>query len=165
MIVDDAKSTLACLKEIVNEERRIKSKTNLIFGDIIEMDLDENDGLLLNDNYTTRRKFIVIIGKTSNGDLYGAFLINSHIDFSKRNGEMMKYQYPMLKENYPEVLNYDSWLDCTDLFDLKRRKIIARKAKRISHLKPFDKDKIKSIVINSELIPDQIKKKLGIITK
>ena len=162
MIVDDARKMLAHLKVKMNDERRIKSKTNLRFGDIIEMDLDENDGLMLNDGYATRRKFVVIIGKTSNGDLYGAFLVNSEISFSKFNTEMLKYQYPMLKKKYPEMLDYDSWLDCSDLFDLKRRKIIARKAKHISHLSPDDEENIRTIVVNSEVMTEQMKKKLGI---
>ncbi len=164
MIVDDAKGALSRLMDDMNEERRIKSKDDLNVGDIIEMDLDENDGLTLKEGYAMRRKFVVVIGKTSNGDLYGAFLINSKIDFSKRNAEMMSYQYPMLQKKYPEMLDYDSWLDCSELFDLKRRKIIARKAKVVSHLKSDDEQNIRDIVAHSELLTDQVKRKFGLLS-
>ena len=163
MIIDDAKGALAHLKAELDEGRRIKGKNDLAVGDIIEMDMDANDGLTLNEGYDTRRKFIVIIGKNSNGDLFGTFLINSEIDFRKRNAEMMKHQYPMLKANYPEFLEYDSWLDCTDLFDLKRRKIVARKAKHVSHLTTDDERQILNLVIHSDLITERLKKIYGLI--
>lgn len=163
-MADDTKGTLATLKGQMDDERRIKTKNDLKVGDIIEMEMDAKDGLTLNDGYDTRRKFVVIVGKTSNGDIFGAYLINSRIDFRKRNEEMMKYQYPMLQKNYPEMLEYDSWLDCTDLFDLKKRKIVARKAKHISHLTGEDEINIKEIMLNSELITEKTKKKLGIIS-
>lgn len=163
-MADDTKGTLASLKVQMDKKRRIKTKNDLKIGDIIEMEMDAKDGLTLNDEYDTRRKFVVIVGKTSNGDLFGAYLINSRIDFRKRNEEMMKYQYPMLQKNYPELLEYDSWLDCTDMFDLRRRKIVARKAKHISHLTCEDEINIKEIVFNSELITEKMKKKLGIIS-
>lgn len=163
MIIDDAKGTLKALKEATVAKATVKSNDDLKPGDIIEMLMDANDGLILNEGYDTRRKFVVIIGCNSKGDLYGAFLINSDIDFSKQNPEMMKYQYRMLKANYPELLDYDSWLDCTDLFDLKRRKIIARKAVVKSHLTPDDHTRVLDIVRNSELIEEHDKHIFGII--
>lgn len=157
MIIDDAKGTLKSLRETANQQARIKAREDLSPGDIIEMDMDANDGLVLKDGYATRRKFVVIVGRNSKGDLYGAFLINSEIDFSKQNPEMMQYQYRMLQKNYPGILEYDSWLDCTDLFDLKRRKIVARKAMLRCRLTPDDHRNVIQIVRDSELIEEHDK--------
>lgn len=163
MIIDDAKGVLKELRAAISEDTRVKSKEDLKPGDIIEMEMDANDGLILNDGYDTRRKFVVIIGRNTKGDLYGAFLINSEIDFSKQNPEMMPYQYPMLQKDYPEILDYDSWLDCTDLFDLKRRKIIARKAMVRCRLTDNDHEKVLQLVRNSELIEEHDKKIFGLL--
>lgn len=54
-------------------------------GDIIYVSLNEEDGLILKDEYDSRRKYIVVIGFTPEGVAIGALLINSKIDSSKRN--------------------------------------------------------------------------------
>lgn len=58
-------------------------------GDIIYVPLDKDDGLVLNKGYETRKKYIVIIGFTSEGIAIGTLLINSKIDPSKRSPEML----------------------------------------------------------------------------
>ena len=48
MLIDDAKGALAALKAGMQEDRRIKSGTDLNVGDIVYQDMDRNDGLVLN---------------------------------------------------------------------------------------------------------------------
>ena len=90
---DDVQENLSKLREKIENEDRIKSPVRLSKGDIVEMELDENDGITLDGQYETRRKYIVIIGVTSKGDIYGAYLINSKINFIKNNDIMKNYQY------------------------------------------------------------------------
>ena len=45
MLIDDAKGALAALKAGMQEDRRIKSGTDLNVGDIVYQDMDRNDGL------------------------------------------------------------------------------------------------------------------------
>ena len=85
---DDVQENLSKLREKIENEDRIKSPVRLSKGDIVEMELDENDGITLDGQYETRRKYIVIIGVTSKGDIYGAYLINSKINFIKNNDIM-----------------------------------------------------------------------------
>ncbi|ELX67806.1 hypothetical protein HMPREF0662_00880 [Prevotella nigrescens F0103] len=161
-MVDDPNGVLLKLKDKLKEKNYIKSSKDLQIGDIFEMDMDANDGLTLTNDYSTRLKYVVVIGITSKGDAYGTFLINSEIDFSKQNELMMRYQYPLLKKNYPELLKYDSFLDCTDLFDLKRKKIVARKASKSGALTKEDCDNIRKLVCDSELLSDHDKQKFGL---
>lgn len=68
MLIDDAKGALAALKAEMQEDRRIKSGTDLNVGDIVYQDMDRNDGLVLNKGYDDRLKIFVIVGKNSKGD-------------------------------------------------------------------------------------------------
>ena len=161
-MIDDPKDILSELKDKVKEEKYIKNNKDLQVGDVFEMNMDANDGLTLTDGYSTRLKFVVVVGITSKGDTYGSYLINSKIDFSKQNELMMKYQYPLLQKKYPELLEYDSFLDCTDLFCLKRKKIVARKASKRGMLTKEDYASIRVLVCDSELLSDHEKKLFGL---
>lgn len=125
---DDVQENLSKLREKIENEDRIKSPVRLSKGDIVEMELDENDGITLDGQYETRRKYIVIIGVTSKGDIYGAYLINSKINFIKNNDIMKNYQYILLKDDYPELLKYDSYLDCSELFRINKKKDNCKKS-------------------------------------
>lgn len=125
---DDVQENLSKLREKIENEDRIKSPVRLSKGDIVEMELDENDGITLDGQYETRRKYIVIIGVTSKGDIYGAYLINSEINFIKNNDIMKNYQYILLKDDYPELLKYDSYLDCSELFPINKKKDNCKKS-------------------------------------
>lgn len=57
MLIDDVKGALAALKAEMQEDRRIKSGTDLNVGDIVYQDMDRNDGLVLNKGYDDRLKF------------------------------------------------------------------------------------------------------------
>ena len=165
MIIDDAKNSLALLRSEISEETRVKSKDDLHVGDILSLEMDEKDGLKLRGKYKTRNKFIVVIGINSKGDAIGALLINSEIDYTKDTPELKPYQYPMNQEKYPEILDYDSWLDCTDLFLLKSRKIIAKKAELKCKVQVDDFHKVIGLVRDYEGIDKHIKVKYGIIQK
>uniref|UniRef100_A0AB33JP17 Type II toxin-antitoxin system PemK/MazF family toxin n=1 Tax=Prevotella sp. GTC17262 TaxID=3236797 RepID=A0AB33JP17_9BACT len=161
-MIDDAKGILSELKDKMKEESCIKRGEDLCVGDIFEMDMDANDGLILTEGYPTRLKYVVVVGITSKGDAYGSYLINSEINFSKQDAVMMKYQYPLLQKNYPELLEYDSYLDCTDLFNLKRKKIVARKANKRGTLTKEDYHNVRELACNSELLSDHEKKLFGL---
>lgn len=165
MIIDDAKNSLASLRTEISEEARVKSKEDLHIGDILCLEMDEKDGLKLRGKYKTRDKFVVVVGVNSKGDAIGALLINSEIDYTKDTPELKPYQFPMKKEKYPEILDYDSWLDCTDLFLLKSRKIIAKKAELKCRVQDDDFQKVLDLVRNYEGIDNHLKVKYGIVSK
>ena len=94
-------------------------------GDIIYVPWTKRT-LILKDGYKDRNKYIVIIGFTPEGVAIGALLINSEIDSSKRSEELLNCQYPLMVRNYRDILDYDSWLDCSDIFELSKLKITER---------------------------------------
>lgn len=116
MLIDDAKGALAALKAEMQEDRRIKSGTDLNVGDIVYQDMDRNDGLVLNKGYDDRLKIFVIVGKNSKGDAIGLCLINSDLDFYENVPAMQRFQCILKATDYKGVLEKDSRLDCAQLF-------------------------------------------------
>ena len=132
-------------------------------GDIIYVPLDEEDGLTLNNGYDNRNKYIVIIGFTPEGVAIGALLINSKIDPSKRSEELLNCQYPLLARNYPSILNYDSWLDCSDIFELSKLKISEKNGKLKGCLISEDKERVIEFLKEADVFDNATKKRYGIL--
>lgn len=156
---DDVQENLSKLREKIESEDRIKNPVRLFKGDIIEMELDENDGITLDGKYKTRIKYMVIIGVTSKGDIYGAYLINSKVPPFKNNDIMKEYQYILLKDDYPKLLEHDSFLDCTDLFQINKKKMIARKAKNRGALLEKDLNNVLRLTKSSLFLSEDQKRK------
>ena len=128
--MDDKNGALEKLKAAMDEAERV-DMSSVKIGDIIYVPLDEEDGLILKNGYDDRKKYIVIIGFTPEGVAIGALLINSEIDSSKRSEELLNCQYPLLVRNYRSILDYDSWLDCSDIFELSKLKITEKDGKLV----------------------------------
>lgn len=158
MLIDDAKGALAAIKAEMQEDRRIKSSTELNVGDIVYQNMDRNDGLVLNKGYDVRLKYFVIVGKNSKGDAIGLCLINSDLDFFCNVPAMQRYQYILKANNYKGVLTKDSRLDCAQLFPMKARKSIAVRAERVGHLTPEDEAKVLPLVASCSFIDAHMRK-------
>ena len=130
-------------------------------GDIIYVPLDEEDGLILKDGYKDRNKYIVIIGFTPEGVAIGALLINSEIDSSKRSEELLDCQYPLMVRNYRDILDYDSWLDCSDIFELSKLKITEKNGKLKGCL--ISEDRVMQFLRETEVFDNATKRRYGII--
>lgn len=159
MLIDDAKGSLAALREAMQQEQRVTSSSDLNVGDIVYQCMDERDGLTLKDGYTTRKKYFVIVGKKSKGDAIGLCLINSDLDFYKNNPKRQAFQYTLKQSDYPEILEKDSRLDCAELFTINTRKSVAVKAETAGHLTHDDENKVISLVASCGFI-DAHKKKV-----
>ena len=72
-------------------------------------------------------------------------------------------QYLLLQRDYPGILDYDSWLDCTDPKTLTVRKLKAKKAEVKGHLTDDDLKAVMSKLKNSEFISTHLKKIYGIL--
>lgn len=160
--MDDKTGTLSKLKAILEAAEQV-DMSSVKIGDIIYVTLDEDDGLTLKDGYDDRLKYIVIIGFTPEGIALGALLINSEIDPSKRSAELKDCQYPLLARNYRNILDYDSWLDCSDIFELSKLKISERKGKLKGHLTTEDLERVMDFLKDTEVFDTATKKRYGII--
>ncbi len=132
-------------------------------GDIIYVSLDEANGLTLKEGYKERFKYIIIIGFTPEGTAVGALLINSTINPSKRSQELLNCQYPLLARNYRAILTYDSWLDCSDIFELSTLKITEKGGKLKGCLIPEDRERVLQFLKETDVFDNATKRRYGII--
>lgn len=132
-------------------------------GDIVCVRLDSDDGLILTKGYTSRRKFIVIVGFTPEGIALGTLLINSKVSPIKQTPELLNSQYPLLARNYRSFLKYDSWLDCSDIFELSKDKIEERDGYHIGKLIEDDKERVLTYLKESDLIDTFTKQRFGLL--
>ena len=160
--MDDKTGALAKLKAIMAQAEEV-DMSSIKIGDIIYVPLDEEDGLTLKDGYEDRNKYIVIIGFTPEGIAIGALLINSEIDPSKRSEELLNCQYPLLVRNYRSILDYDSWLDCSDIFELSKSKITEKNGKLKGGLISEDKERVMQFLQDTDVFDNATKKRYGII--
>ena len=161
--MDVNNGALEKLMAAMDEAERV-DMSSVKIGDIIYVPLDEEDGLILKNGYDDRKKYIVIIGFTPEGVAIGALLINSEIDSSKkRSEELLNSQYPLLVRNYRSILDYDSWLDCSDIFELSKLKITEKDGKLKGCLTPEDRERVMEFLKETEVFDNATKKRYGII--
>lgn len=161
--MDDNEGILARLKKEKEEERLVKSIDDLKVGTIVYVEMDKNDGLVLNDGYPTRLKYVVVAGAKTNRKEVIAVLINSEADYSDAP-DWKAEQYPLLQCNYPGFLVRDSWMDCTDPKILTIRKLKAKRAEVSGCLTSDDLKAIMAKLKNSDFIDTHTKKVFGIDT-
>lgn len=160
--MDDKSGALSKLKRAIAEKEKI-DVSSIQIGDIIYMPLDKEDGLTLTDGYKDRLKYIVIIGFTPEGVAVGALLINSNIALSKSSPELLDCQYPLLHRNYNHILDYDSWLDCSDIFEIPKLKITDKNGKLKGCLTQDDKQRVMTFLQETEAFTKTEKRHFGII--
>lgn len=141
-----------------DEERRVRSRTDLRVGDIVYQNMDRNDGLVLNRGYDNRLKYFVIVGRNSKGDAIGLCLINSDLNFYENVPAMHRFQYILKAKDYVGVLKKDSRLDCAQLFPMKTRKSVAVGAEVVGHLTYEDEMRVMPLVASCGFIDAHMKK-------
>jgi len=157
----DFKGKLADLKENLKAASLVQSADDLKVGNIIYVEMDKNDGLVLSEGYPTRLKYVVVAGSKSDRKEVCAVLVNTDADYSDAP-DWKAEQYPLLQKNYPGVLDYDSWLDCTDPKTLTVRKLKAKKAEVKGCLIADDLKAVMTKLKNSDFIDPRTKKVYGI---
>jgi hypothetical protein len=157
----DDEGKLAGLKKSIEEASLVKSAADLTVGTVVYVEMDKNDGLILTNGYTTRLKYVVVAGVKNGNKEVCAILVNTEDDYSN-DSDWRAEQYPLLQINYPNFLDYNSWLDCTDPKFLSVRKLKAKKAEVKGRL---NEDDLKAVMIklkDSDFINPHIKKVFGI---
>lgn len=160
--MDDITRSLEILKGRLNDNESHNLKS-LRIGDIIYVDLTADEGLTLNKGYSPRKKYVVIVGFTSEGVAIGALLINSKIAPIKRSPELVNCQYPLRAKCYPNILKYDSWLDCSDIFELPKEKIQKRNGQVRGHLIEEDKELVIGFLKETDVIDNITKRRFGLL--
>lgn len=97
---------------------------HLVKGNVIYIPLSAEEGLIVTGGYKERNKYIIIIGMTDDGFVIGSLLINT--DPNDATPELGACQFPLKLRDYPSILDYDSWLDCSQLFRIGKKKVLSR---------------------------------------
>lgn len=71
-------------------------------------------------------------------------------------------QYLIRQADYPEFLDHDSWIDCTDPKELKVTKIKAKKAEKKGRLNDRDLASVMRHLKESDFIDQHTRKVFGI---
>ncbi len=158
----DWKETLGLITEEYKNAEKVTDES-LSVGTILYMTMDASDGLILKDGYNTRNKFFIIIGFTSEGNAIGSLLINSNIDKTKLPLEYLSCQYPIKQENYIEVLDYNSYIDCSEIFEFTKERIKINGSVK-GHLTSEDLALIIGFLKETETLSIKEKRKYSIIS-
>lgn len=139
----------------------VKGAEELQVGDIVYYDMDSADGITLINGYVSRLKYVVIAGAKSNLKEVCAVLINSDNEHSLAP-DWQAEQYLIRQVDYPEILDRDSWIDCTDPKELKVSKIKAKKAEKKGHLNDRDLANVMKHLKENDFIDNHTRKVYGI---
>ena len=130
-------------------------------GKILSMPFDESDGIVVKGGYQEHRKHFVVLGVSENDSIIGAFFINSIVNTNvKKTHKQLSGQFPLKQKDYPTILEYDSKLDCSDLIEVDKIKILSI-GNEIGQLTTCDMDMVFLHIEESELISAKQKKRFG----
>lgn len=133
-------------------------KTNLKVGVIVFAPLASEEGLVLSAKYKSRDKFFVIVGISSDGFLEGSLLINTKKNYG--NALMMTAQKHLSSADYP-FLDYDSWLDCSQLFRIPTS-LVLKNGGYCGELTNKDWKEVHAELVASPFIDEDTKAEFGI---
>lgn len=162
-MANDWKKRLAHLKSKLiasDTANSIITDEKLVPGRIIEIELNEEDGLKLKDNYKTRRKYLVIISVDNDRVIYATFLINS--ESYDITDELADLQYPLCEKDYPNFLKHKSFLDCSYLLPIDRTRL-KNEGKDKGMLTERDLQDVIQAIKESKTIEPKTKKKYNLM--
>lgn len=150
------------LQDSYLKQQREVTEEKVQVGSLFRTILSEDDGLCFKDGRKQKPKRLIIIGIDRDIALcYGSILVNTKpspkADFSD---EFLSVQYLLKKEDYPEFLDYDSFVDCGVIFPISITKIL--KGEYFGQLTDDDQDAIFHILETTETLSTKQKKRYGI---
>lgn len=83
--------------------------------------------------------------------------------FFQKNRGAAKLPYPLLVCNYRNILDYDSWLDCSDILEVSKLKITEKNGTLKGCLIPEDRERIMEFLKETDIFDNATKKRYGII--
>ena len=135
------------------------SEVQLCKGTIAYLPLGSEEGLIVTGGYKYRNKYIVIVGITENEFVVGSLLINTKAHDA--TPELGACQFPLEQKDYPEILDYKSWLDCSQLFRIEKNKML-RHAQFCGSITEQDSSLLFSYLHESTMLSNREKKEFGL---
>lgn len=105
--------------EYLRQQRQVTDE-RIAVGALIRTMLSETDGLVFKNGRTEKPKRLVVIGVDHEQALcFGSVLVNTKLNpKAQYSAEYLSAQYELKQENYPEFLDYNSFVDCGELFSI-----------------------------------------------
>ena len=144
-----------CQQRQVTDER-------IAVGALIRTILSEADGLVFKNGRNEKPKRLVVIGVDHEQALcFGSVLVNTKLNpKAQYSAEYLSAQYELKQENYPEFLDYNSFVDCGELFSIPVERL--KQGEFFGFLTDEDLNGIFDLLETSDIFSTKQKKRYGI---
>jgi hypothetical protein len=147
--------------EYLRQQRQVTDE-RIAVGALIRTMLSESDGLVFKNGRTEKPKRLVVIGLDHEQALcFGSVLVNTKLNpKAQYSAEYLSAQYELKKENYPEFLDYNSFVDCGELFSIPIERL--KQGEFFGFLTDEDRNGIFDLLETSDIFSTKQKKRYGI---
>lgn len=145
-----------------HRKQREVTEERIKIGALIRTILSENDGLTFKDGRKEKPKRLVIIGVDRETALcFGSVLVNTKPSpKAEYSEEYLSAQYELKQKDYPEFLQYNSYVDCGELFSISIEKL--KQGEFFGFLTDEDLNGIFDLLETSDIFSTKQKKRYGI---
>ena len=147
--------------EYLRQQRQVTDE-RIAIGALIRTTLSATDGLTFKDGRSEKPKRLVVIGiDNENALCFGSVLINTKFSpKAQYSAEYLSAQYQLKHDTYPEFLDYDSYVDCGELFSIPIERL--KQGEFFGFLTDDDRNGIFRILETSDIFSTKQKKRYGI---
>ena len=147
--------------EYLRQQRQVTDE-RIAVGALIRTMLSETDGLVFKNGRTEKPKRLVVIGVDHEQALcFGSVLVNTKLNpKAQYSAEYLSAQYKLKRETYPEFLDYDSYVDCGELFSIPIDRL--KLGEFFGFLTDEDRNGIFDLLETSDIFSTKQKKRYGI---
>ncbi len=147
--------------EHLRQQRQVTDE-RIAVGALIRTMLSETDGLVFKNGRTEKPKRLVVIGVDHEQALcFGSVLVNTKLNpKAQYSAEYLSAQYELKQENYPEFLDYNSFVDCGELFSIPVERL--KQGEFFGFLTDEDRNGIFDLLETSDIFSTKQKKRYGI---
>lgn len=143
-------------------ELRKVTEEKLEIGSLIRTVISIEEGLVFKNGRKQKPKRLVIIGIDRDRKVcYGSVLVNTNMSpKAVYSDSFLSAQYLLRQTDYPEFLDYDSFVDCGMLFSIPLEKLLA--GEYFGKLTDEDLNGIFGILRTTDTLTGKEKKRYGI---
>lgn len=147
--------------EYLRQQRQVTDE-RIAVGALIRTMLSETDGLVFKNGRTEKPKRLVVIGVDHEQALcFGSVLVNTKLNpKAQYSAEYLSAQYELKQENYPKFLDYNSFVDCGELFSIPVERL--KQGDFFGFLTDEDLNGIFDLLETSDIFSTKQKKRYGI---
>ncbi len=153
---------LRALQAEYQRQHREVTDERIDVGALIRTVLSESDGLTFKNGRTEKPKRLVVIGIDREEALcFGSVLVNTKMNpQAQYSDEYLSAQYELKQENYPDFLDYNSYVDCGVLFSIPTERL--KQGEFFGYLNDADREGIFALLETSDIFSTKQKKRYGI---